>query len=204
MGTSLSLPASTIEHFFSWTLLSGLSLFLLYQLTFSLHNFNTNIFKPYTKTQSLRSQQITSNLTSKRKSLQAQISPNCLSSPVGVCACTNLLNQLAFFPQVSCNSASLPFCKIYLWLFSKPHSFKNVPFITLPLPLSPPSMYKLFMSLPSIKKILHWPHVMVIHHSVLKSSLHPHLLQVRPREADLCRLHHSHAFESWILIFFVQ
>lgn len=106
------------------------------QLTFSLHNFNTNIFKPYTKTQSLRSQQITSNLTSKRKSLQAQISPNCLSSPVGVCACTNLLNQLAFFPQVSCNSASLPFYKIYLWLFSRPHSFKNVPFITLPLPLS--------------------------------------------------------------------
>lgn len=31
-------------------------------------------------------------------------------------------------------------------------------------------------------------------------SLHPHLLQVRPREADLCGLHHSHAFESWILI----
>ena len=125
------------------------------QLTFSLHNFNTNIFKPYTKTQSLHSQQITSHLTSKRKSLQAQISPNCLSSPVSVCACANLLNQLAFFPRVSCNSASLPFYKIYLWLFSKPHSFKNVPFITLPLPLSLPSMHKLFMSLPSVKKNLH-------------------------------------------------
>lgn len=47
-----------------------------------------------------------------------------------------------------------------------------------------------------LKKNLHWPHVLVIHHSVLKSSLHPHLPQVRPREADLCRLHHSHALKA--------
>lgn len=123
------------------------------QLAFSLPNlkFNTNIFKPYTKTQSLHSQQITSHLTSKRKSLQAQTSPNCLSSPVSVCACANLLNQLAFFPRISCNSASLPFYKIYLCSLSLILSrmFHSL----LCLSLSLPPAHKLFMSLPSIKKI---------------------------------------------------
>lgn len=121
---------------------------------------------------------------------------------MSICACANLLNQLSFFLPVSCNSASLPFYKIYL--------------CSLSLILSRMFHSLLCLSLsPSLQCINN----LCLSHQLKTSPLTPcvgdssfvpqiqspaSLPQVRPREADLCRLHHSHAFESWILIIFAQ
>ena len=93
---------------------------------------------------------------------------------------------------------------------------KLVPLIILPLPcfgyaslslLALLSAYKLVMSLPLLKKKkkrnLYWPCVLVIHHLLFKSILHPYLPSVA-QSADLSRPYRSSSFVLWILVLFIQ
>lgn len=166
---------------------------LISSLSFSPHNnskFNTHIFKPYAKSQSLHSQHITLHPTSKRKEKPSWHEFPQLSVSVCECLYTHRLPEPAclgshgtmhpshFTKRVSLTvleaSTSPQICSIHysrsLWL-------------------SPQHIKYSHLSHYSKQTNLQGPCVLMIHHSLLKSILHPRLPRgVRPGEADHPRL----------------
>lgn len=161
---------------------------LISSLSFSPHTnskFNAHISKPYAKAQSLHSQHLTLHPTSKRKEKPSWHEFPQLSVSVCECLYTHRL------PEPACLGSH--------GTMHPSHFTKRVSLTVLEASTSPPIgpihySPSLWLSPQHINysRLSHYskqtnhqgPCVLMIHHSLLKSILHPRLPRVRPGEAD--------------------